>query len=402
MINIDSTSKVVSNNIVLGWRLSSVSGWGIYGQNLTYQLKKKGRNPTVFLKPHLLDPSEHQLKLIQPIIKKQTHLEPLHKKIGVLNFECPVLHALRNDFQPSLAEQPSIGKLNIAVIFFETSKISSQGLKRAREYDLVVTGSKWNEKILKKSGINNVINIQQGVDTKIFYKKPKKNIFGDRFVIFSGGKLEYRKGQDIVVSAFKLFNQKYPNSLLIFSWENQWNKIVQTLKHSQYTNGYPKLNDDGDLLIDTWLLKNGLPNGSFINLGQLANKKFPDLLSSVDMALFPNRCEPGTNLVAMESMSMGIPCIISANTGHLDIMSNETCYSLLNQRDVDPYQPYDHVDGWGESSMEEILDQMEKLYLDYNAAQKIGENASIYMKKYSWDNQVDKLLGAIDDLGGKN
>ena len=37
MINFDKTSEN-PNHIVVGWRLSSVSGWGIYGQNLTYQL----------------------------------------------------------------------------------------------------------------------------------------------------------------------------------------------------------------------------------------------------------------------------------------------------------------------------------------------------------------------------
>ena len=401
MINFDKTSDN-PNHIVVGWRLSSVSGWGIYGQNLTYQLKKKGRVPTIFLKPHLLDPPEHQIKSIQPIIKKQIHLEPLHQKIGLLKFECPVLHALRNDFLPSLAEQPALGDVNIAVIFFETSQISNEGLKRASEYDLIVTGSKWNEMILRKSGLNNVINIQQGVDTEIFYKRPKKNIFGNKFVIFSGGKLEYRKGQDLVVSAFKIFHQKYPNSLLIFSWENQWNKIVQTLEYSHHTNAYPKLDHNNDLLIDNWLLENGLPDGSFINLGQIANKRFPDLYSSVDMALFPNRCEPGTNLVAMEAMAMGIPCIISANTGHLDIICNETCYALLNQKDVKSFHPYNYVDGWGEASIDEILDQMEKLYLDQEAAQTIGENASNAMKKYSWDKQVEKLLDAVDDLYRKN
>ena len=96
--------------------------------------------------------------------------------------------------------------------------------------------------------------------------------------------------------------------------------------------------------------------------------------------------------MAMEAMAMGIPCIISANTGHLDIICNETCYALLNQKDVKPFHPYNNVDGWGEASIDEILDHMEKLYLDQEAAQTIGENASNAMKKYSWDNQIEKLL----------
>ena len=204
MINFDKTSDN-TNHIIVGWRLSSVSGWGIYGQNLTYQLKKKGRVPTIFLKPHLLDPTEHQIKSIQLIIKNQIHLEHLHQKIGLLKFECPVLHALRNDFLPSLAEQPALGDVNIAVIFFETSQISNEGLKRASEYDLIVTGSKWNEKILRKSGLNNVINIQQGVDTEIFYKRPKKNIFGNKFVIFRVVNLNIGKGRTLLYLHLKYF-----------------------------------------------------------------------------------------------------------------------------------------------------------------------------------------------------
>ena len=35
---------------------------------------------------------------------------------------------------------------------------------------------------------------------------------GDRFRVFSGGKLEWRKGQDIVVEAFKRFSNMHPRA----------------------------------------------------------------------------------------------------------------------------------------------------------------------------------------------
>ena len=41
-------------------------------------------------------------------------------------------------------------------------------------------------------------------------------------VIFSGGKLELRKGQDLVVAAFKIFHARHPDALLISSWQNGW------------------------------------------------------------------------------------------------------------------------------------------------------------------------------------
>ena len=44
------------------------------------------------------------------------------------------------------------------------------------------------------------------------------------------------------------------------------------------------------------------------------------LLKQSDLAVFPNRCEGGTNLVAMEAIACGIPTVLSANSGHLDLM----------------------------------------------------------------------------------
>jgi hypothetical protein len=42
-------------------------------------------------------------------------------------------------------------------------------------------------------------------------------------------------------------------------------------------------------------------------------------MSATDCGLFPNRCEGGTNLVAMEYASIGRPIVANALTGHADI-----------------------------------------------------------------------------------
>ena len=44
------------------------------------------------------------------------------------------------------------------------------------------------------------------------------------------------------------------------------------------------------------------------------------LLKQADLAVFPNRCEGGTNLVAMEAIACGVPTVLSANSGHLDLL----------------------------------------------------------------------------------
>ena len=37
----------------------------------------------------------------------------------------------------------------------------------------------------------------------------------ERFLIFSGGKMELRKGQDIVLAAFKIFARRHPEATLV-------------------------------------------------------------------------------------------------------------------------------------------------------------------------------------------
>jgi glycosyltransferase involved in cell wall biosynthesis len=390
-----------ASNIVVGWRPSSVSGWGVYAQNLLCQIVEKGRNPILYLSPHLMDVTPDKAKLLKPVLQKQVHLEELLDKVGLLEFDCPVLHALRNDFKPSLAEQSARGNKNIGITFFESTKISKEGFVRANEYDLIVTGSSWNKDILESRGLDNVANIFQGIDQKLFKPRKKDLKYQDRFVIYSGGKLEYRKAQDVVAVSFREFQKKHNEALLIFAWANQWAKIMPTISQSKFTRGQPDVTDGNLMLIDEWLIKNGLLKDTFINLGMPPNKALPAYISAADMAIFPNRCEPGTNLMAMEAMAMGIPSIIAANTGQLDLIAENRCYPLIDQTPVQPYPPYNEVKGWREPTIEETLERMEEIYQDRTGARRRGVKATNFISKFSWSNQIDHLLSEIDALYGE-
>ena len=56
----------------------------------------------------------------------------------------------------------------------------------------------------------------------------------DSFVIFSGGKFEFRKGQDIVIKAFRHLQDKYRDVNLITSWFNSWDFSFNTMSMSNY------------------------------------------------------------------------------------------------------------------------------------------------------------------------
>ena len=379
-------------SVGIGWPASSYTGWGVYGLNLTLQLLEMKRNPVWLSAPVDLEMNETFLS----IAKKQTLLEEVATKTGSLEFDFPVLHALRNDFRPSLDEQLARGSINIGVIFFENTEFSEMGIRRAQDYDLIITGSSWNMELLKKLGIYNVVNIFQGVDTELFSPKNKTKRDPEKFVVFSGGKFEYRKGQDAVVSAFKQFYANHPNALLVFAWENPWVEIVSTIQYSTLVNGVPEKTKTGVTDFSSWLNSNGLPSESFQDLGRVPNHKMPSVFASADVAIFPNRCEAGTNLVAMEAMASGVPSILSSNTGHLDLIKQGNCLRLLKMSPSQPFAHYSGVSGWMEPDVDEMVEALEKVYINRKEAGQMAKMGHKSLQSFSWKKQVNYLMEVID------
>jgi glycosyltransferase involved in cell wall biosynthesis len=140
-----------------------------------------------------------------------------------------------------------------------------------------------------------------------------------------------------------------------------------------------------------WVAANGIPTDSFVDLGTVPNFQMPPILRECDVALFPNRAEGGTNLVAMECMACGVPCIISANTGHLDLIRLDTCLPLTRQTPVAPAASLGGTNGWGESDLEEIVEALETVWQDRRRAEAIGRTGAALMAELTWPNQMARL-----------
>jgi len=79
------------------------------------------------------------------------------------------------------------------------------------------------------------------------------------------------------------------------------------------------------------------------------------VIREADVALFCNRAEAGTNAVARECAACGVPVILSANTGHLDLLARGIGIPLGCQGASD-------LPGWGETDVEEALEALEAVY----------------------------------------
>jgi glycosyltransferase involved in cell wall biosynthesis len=286
------------------------------------------------------------------------------------------------------------GKPTIGMVFSIDTMLDQAARQRAARFPLIVAGSRWNQQVLQSAGIGPVALVLQGIEPALFHPGPRTGRFAGRFAVFSGGKLEYRKGQDLVMRAFREFHRRHDEALLVTAWHSPWPHLARGLAG---TGGVPpSVNAAGHLDVPAWAAAHGLPAAAILDLGALSNPQMPAVLREMDAALFANRCECGTNLVAMEAMACGVPTVLSANTGHLDLMEADNCYALTRQGPVDPVlASVGGAEGWGESDIEEMVEQLEAIYRDPAEAARRGTRAAASLARLSWPRQVQALKAAI-------
>jgi glycosyltransferase involved in cell wall biosynthesis len=120
----------------------------------------------------------------------------------------------------------------------------------------------------------------------------------------------------------------------------------------------------------------------------------------MDVALFPNRAEGGTNLVAMEAMACGVPAILSRNTGHLDLIEAGNCFTLDAQRPLEGSEAgWGDVAGWGESDVEEAVAALERAYRDRDAARAVGARGAETLSRLTWADTAQRMKGLIREVG---
>ena len=386
--------------IGLSWPMSGHTGWGIFGINLALNLARRGSPlPLLLAPPAMNELTIDQAAVIGPLADEQSVI------VGQINAqiagraatlkEVLVLHALGNGFVWSELSSTIQGAVNVGFIFFEETRLDAPSLEKARKFERILVGSTFNEEVLRRYGLDHVTKVLQGIDPALFFPRPRLKAYGERFVVFSGGKLEPRKGQDLALVAFRRFHETHPDALLVTAWQNTWLNIAQQIATSPHIDGEPEQRG-GSLAIADWAKANGVAENAFIDLGWVSHGQLPEILCEAHVGLFPNRCEGGTNLAAMEAMACGVPCILSANSGHMDLIEEDNCYPLTRQSAVN--LDMDCPEDWRDSSIDEIVGHLEDVYDNRAEAVSRGEKGAQFMQGLTWEKQTDKLVEAVSDL----
>jgi len=223
----------------------------------------------------------------------------------------------------------------------------------------------------------------------------EKTLYQDSFVIFSGGKLELRKGQDIVIRAFKVLQDKFDDVLLINAWYNLWDQSVGTMQLSPYIR-FEMPKGDYSRAVNHLLAANGIDVRNVITLPSIPNREMPTVYRNSDIGLFPNRCEGGTNLVLMEYMACGKPVIASDTSGHQDILTDENSVPIKSS------QPFNvqTQDGkllfqWDDPNFDEVVSKLEWAYWHREELKEIGQNAGIDLSLTTWSKSAKNFYDII-------
>lgn len=388
IVKIVPTAAPARRPVEISWPIGTSTGWGTYGLHLALALHVSSSAEPVLGEAPMLEG-------LGPLAERRVR-EMRRATATADSSSTTRLTALGNH----VLGAPRIGQAAVArnagVIFFEDTALDAEALARANAYDLMIAGSTWNAEMLKALGVANVRLVLQGVDPSLFHRAPRTGIFGDRFLVFTGGKLEYRKGQDIVVEAFRRFQAKHTDAMLVTAWHNHWPQTMAGIDGAGYVRGMPDVRN-GRCEVAAWLVANGVRADAILDLGLQSHAVIAQALREMHVALFPNRCEGGTNLVAMEAMACGVPVILSANTGHLNLIGRDTCFPLVHQAPVTVRTLlYRGTAGWGESDPEEIVSLLELAYHDREEALRRGAEGAALLAQLSWNTQANVLLRTLD------
>lgn len=161
---------------------------------------------------------------------------------------------------------------------------------------------------------DNLRFIPCGVDMKKFKPQPKRESLngpGTKTIVYVG-RVEKRKGVDLLVKAFAELVKEMPEAHLMVAGAG-------TMSHK--LSDYVHLND--------------IPNVHF--LGYVSEEEKLHLLGNAELACFPSPYGEGFGIVLLEAMAMGTPLLAGNNLGYKNVMKGAGRIGLVDPEATDDF-----------------------------------------------------------------
>lgn len=293
------------------------------------------------------------------------------------------LHSMKNpDFSATFPD--AWNRINIGYCFFENDIEAYRHMGQAvAEWDYIVAGSSWCEHHLRLGGAQQTSTILQGIDPVDFYPGMPRQDDG-RFIVFSGGKFELRKSQDIVIAAMKVMMERHRDVWLSCAWHNQWPYSIATMAGSRIIHFEMNASLPCDDFLRSVVAGNGLDLNRVMMHPVIGNSLMREIYLKSDVGLFPNRCEGGNNMVMSEYMACGRTVIASDKTGHADVITEQNALPLRQYRQ----QVIEWDDRpsavWFQPSVDEAVELLEFAYQNRNLLHKKATQAAEDLGRLNW------------------
>ena len=285
------------------------------------------------------------------------------------------------------------GRFNHGYTFFERD-LTEESAVNAGRLDTIFAGCSWCGERLAEKGIPNVVLIQ-GVDGTVF--RPQALVPNPkRFTLFSGGKFEYRKGQDLVLVAYRELSRRHPNLHLVCGWYNQWGFSTETMSQSPHIR-YERVEGEAwEPFMRRIFDLNEIEVERVEILPLLKQGDMARIYPQTDLGVFPNRCEGGTNLVMMEYMACGRPVVATHATGHRDILTQDNAYPLTDLVEVHYKDREGQVIAhWVEPRVEDIVAKVEDAMRSRAELATKGSKAAADLRAFTWERAARVVYDAL-------
>jgi|ERR1700722_731632 len=296
----------------------------------------------------------------------------------------PVLQAMQG--VNLLPMYPQImGYYDIGYCFIEDDLLLKKYAENARFWSAVMCGSSWATSCMKEALRGQDIRVGiaiQGVDTDIFKPDPETRPDPSRFTIYSGGKFEYRKSQDVVIRAVGILMERHKDVYLKAAWWNPWPISMATMCQSKLINFTGDVENACAEHLDMSRVEFMQP---------VAHGGTVKHMNVCDVALFPNRCEAGTNLPMMEAMACDLPVIATVEHGHGDMRLGISI--VIPSKDVVINGPHGPQATWYEPDLDSTVAALEHAY---KRKETDCVNPREFISRFTWKRCAENLLEACE------
>jgi len=270
----------------------------------------------------------------------------------------------------------------IGMPFFETVPLRKDAVPKLKMCQAVIATSMWSYAVLSEAGARTFYIRCVGFDPSVFHPGPgmaRRRQDKKRFIYLHVGKLEIRKGVDLVIHAFGAISHRYKDTDLWLLIDNPFNpkwygSYVTMVERAKIHRG------------------NSTRQRVYSLSARHTHAQVADLYRSVDALVQPSRGE-GFGLPALEAMACGTPTAATTNTGHAEFVDQLGGVAIPSGELVDAYDGvfFDGSRSWRDVNTKDVISAMNTLYIHRPKPRSAAD--------FTVEAGAQRLVKGLKDLG---